>query len=122
MSESNESVLAKIYEILNSTKQISDNLIYSVNWNKLDVYVDLRQRGRVVEDGIDDKTLIIKDKGSGKYKAMIMIIDENEKINFKQILDKLYQSKSMDMELYISIVDKYGDITYYSLSEIKMIK
>ncbi|BDB97170.1 hypothetical protein [Saccharolobus caldissimus] len=122
MSESNESVLAKIYEILNSTKQISDNLIYSVNWNKLDVYVDLRQRGRVVEDGIDDRTLIIKDKGSGKYKAMIMIIDENEKINFKQILDKLYQSKSMDMELYISIVDKYGDITYYSLSEIKMIK
>lgn len=97
-------------------------MIYSVNWNKLDVYVDLRQRGRVVEDGIDDRTLIIKDKGSGKYKAMIMIIDENEKINFKQILDKLYQSKSMDMELYISIVDKYGDITYYSLSEIKMIK
>ncbi|MDT7862026.1 MAG: hypothetical protein RRA45_07420 [Saccharolobus sp.] len=122
MSESSESVLAKIYEILNSTKQISDNLIYSVNWNKLDVYVDLRQRGKVVEDGIDDRTLIIKDKGSGKYKAMIMIIDENEKINFKQILDKLYQSKSMDMELYISIVDKYGDITYYSLSEIKMIK
>jgi len=122
MSESSESILAKIYEILNSTKQISDNLIYSVNWNKLDVYVDLRQRGKVVEDGIDDRTLIIKDKGSGKYKAMIMIIDENEKINFKQILDKLYQSKSMDMELYISIVDKYGDITYYSLSEIKMIK
>lgn len=120
MSESSESVLAKIYEILNSTKQISDNLIYSVNWNKLDVYVDLRQRGRVVEDGIDDRTLIIKDKG--KYKAMIMIIDENEKINFKQILDKLYQSKSMNMELYISIVDKYGDITYYNLSEIKMIK
>ncbi|MEM0122344.1 MAG: hypothetical protein QXG79_03045, partial [Saccharolobus sp.] len=67
-------------------------------------------------------TLIIKDKENGKYIALVFIIDENEKINFKQILNKLQQSKLMNTELYLSIVDKYGDVTYYGLSEIKMIR
>ncbi|MEM1629770.1 MAG: hypothetical protein QXE39_03600 [Saccharolobus sp.] len=122
MTESNENILTQIYEALNSLKEITSDLIYSVDWSKIDAYIDLKQRGRVVINGIDDNTLIIKDKENGKYIALVFIIDENEKINFKQILNKLQQSKLMNTELYLSIVDKYGDVTYYSLSEIKMIK
>ncbi|WP_338600044.1 hypothetical protein V6M85_11175 [Sulfolobus tengchongensis] len=122
MSEKDETILDKLYLALNSPKQLTDNIIYSVNWNKVNVFVDLKQRGRVVIDGMDEKSLIIKDKENGKFTATILIVDENEKISFKKILEKLHQSKLMNMELYVSIVDKYGDVTYYTLSEIKMVK
>ncbi|MEM4041462.1 MAG: hypothetical protein QXN58_01415 [Saccharolobus sp.] len=122
MTESNENILTQIYEALNSLKEITSDLIYSVDWSKIDAYIDLKQRGRIAINGVDDNTLIIKDKENGKYIALVFIIDENEKINFKQILNKLQQSKLMNTELYLSIVDKYGDVTYYGLSEIKMIK
>ncbi|MEM0187806.1 MAG: hypothetical protein QW550_00200 [Saccharolobus sp.] len=122
MTESNENILTQIYEALSSLKEITSDLIYSVDWSKIDAYIDLKQRGRIAINGIDDNTLIIKDKENGKYIALVFIIDENEKINFKQILNKLQQSKLMNTELYLSIVDKYGDVTYYGLSEIKMIK
>ncbi|MEM4082494.1 MAG: hypothetical protein QXD91_01930 [Saccharolobus sp.] len=122
MTESNENILTQIYEALSSLKEITSDLIYSVDWSKIDAYIDLKQRGRIAINGIDNNTLIIKDKENGKYIALVFIIDENEKINFKQILNKLQQSKLMNTELYLSIVDKYGDVTYYGLSEIKMIK
>ncbi|MEM0068209.1 MAG: hypothetical protein QXW30_00725 [Saccharolobus sp.] len=122
MTESNENILTQIYEALSSLKEITSDLIYSVDWSKIDAYIDLKQRGRIAINGIDNNTLIIKDKENGKYIALVFIIDENEKINFKQILNKLQQSKLMNTELYLSIVDKYGDVTYYGLSEIKMIR
>ncbi|AKA73595.1 hypothetical protein SULI_06425 [Saccharolobus solfataricus] len=122
MSEKSETTLDKIYTALNSSKQLPSEIIYLVNWDKVDVFVDLKQRGRVTIDGIDEHSLIIKDKENGRYTAMVLIVDENEKVSFKKILDKLHQSKSMNLELYLSIVDKYGDVTYYTLSEIKMSK
>ncbi|TRM73679.1 endonuclease, partial [Sulfolobus sp. B5] len=66
------------------------------------------------------KTLIIKEKN--KKSTLVLVINENEKINFKYILEKLQQARNMNIELVISIVDKYGDVTYYNLSEIKMTK
>ncbi|ACP35956.1 tRNA intron endonuclease, catalytic domain protein [Sulfolobus islandicus Y.G.57.14] len=122
MSEKAETTLEKIYLALSSSKQLPSEIIYLVNWDKVDVFVDLKQRGRVTIDGIDEQSLIIKDKENGKYTAMVLIVDENEKVSFKKILDKLHQSKSMNLELYLSIVDKYGDVTYYTISEIKMSK
>lgn len=122
MSEKVETTLEKIYLALSSSKQLPSAIIYLVNWDKVDVFVYLKQRGRVTIDGIDEQSLIIKDKENGKYTAMVLIVDENEKVSFKKILDKLHQSKSMNLELYLSIVDKYGDVTYYTISEIKMSK
>ncbi|AOL16151.1 hypothetical protein BFU36_04830 [Sulfolobus sp. A20] len=121
MSEDNESELTKIYNfIINySTKTLSELPLNSISWDKLDVYIDLRQRGKIVEES-DDKTLIIKEKN--KKSTLVLVINENEKINFKYILEKLQQARNMNIELVISIVDKYGDVTYYNLSEIKMTK
>ncbi len=121
MSEDNESELTRIYNfIINySTETLNELPLSSISWDTLDVYIDLRQRGKIVEEG-NDKTLIIKEKN--KKSTLVLIINESDKINFKYILEKLQQARNMNVELVISIVDKYGDVTYYNLSEIKMIK
>ncbi|BBG24455.1 hypothetical protein [Sulfuracidifex tepidarius] len=112
-----------IFQKLINRKEIRAEDISGINWDRLAVYVDLKQKGKVVCKGYDDSTLIIKDrKIEGKSKAIILVINEAEKISPTKLLDVISRSKSLNLEVLVALVDKYGDITYYNISEARLIR
>ncbi|EWG07256.1 MAG: tRNA-splicing endonuclease subunit beta [Candidatus Aramenus sulfurataquae] len=89
-------------------------------WDKIVVYLDLRSRGK--NPVISGNFIWLKDKGSNGYRAVIYVLTENQPINVTDLERILAMAKSLHVEVYISIVDKYGDITYYSIDETKLAK
>lgn len=113
----------EIFQKIINKEKIRAEDISRINWDRLAVYIDLKQKGKVVCRGYDDSTLIIKDrKIEGKSKAIALVINEAEKISPVKLLDIISRSKSLDLEVLVAIVDKYGDITYYNISEAKLIR
>ncbi len=111
----------EIFQKLLIGKELNNQDLSKISWDKLTVYVDLKQKGRVVYNGYDDSTLIIKNrKNDGKNKALVLIINESEKVAPSKLLDAVSRSKSLNLEVFLALVDKYGDITYYNISEAKL--
>ncbi|BCU67318.1 hypothetical protein HS7_07550 [Sulfolobales archaeon HS-7] len=86
-------------------------------WKKFIVYVDLREKGRVLEDGPFESSLLLLTSKEGEPYAVIYIVSENEEIYPSKIFEILRFSRKNSKELFLAIIDKYGDITYYNLSE-----
>lgn len=57
---------------------------------------------------------------SGKVEYIIYPINENKNINMKEIDDFLAFSSKNNKKALLAIVDKYGDVTYYFLSEVNL--
>ena len=51
-----------------------------------------------------------------------MIASETRPINLVRLIKLLDLSKSLGVNVVLAIVDKYGDVTYYSLEEINLLK
>ncbi|MCH1771761.1 MULTISPECIES: ribonuclease BN [Metallosphaera] len=90
-------------------------------WNKFVVYLDLRTKGKKVSISNIGPSLGILDRNN-KLTALVLVISENESINMEKIIDLVKFAKSMRMEIFMALVDKYGDITYYTLEEINLTK
>ncbi|MDT7875960.1 MAG: ribonuclease BN [Sulfolobus sp.] len=89
----------------------------SFNIDEFIVINDLKYRGK-------------KSKSSGGYifvtnnneNYVIMILNENKPLSIKKIEDFVSFTSKIEKRGVIAIVDKYGDVTYYSISEIKLNK
>ncbi|ABP96404.1 MULTISPECIES: hypothetical protein [Metallosphaera] len=90
-------------------------------WNKFVVYLDLRTKGKKVSISNIGPSLGILDRNN-KLVALVLVISENESIDMEKIIDLVKFAKSMRMEIFMALVDKYGDITYYTLEEINLTK
>ncbi len=90
-------------------------------WNKFVVYLDLRTKGKKVSISNIGPSLGILDRNN-KLTALVLVISENESINMEKIIDLVKFAKSMRMEIFMALFDKYGDITYYTLEEINLTK
>ncbi|MCY0849643.1 ribonuclease BN [Sulfuracidifex metallicus] len=90
-------------------------------WNKFVVYLDLRTKGKKVSISNIGPSLGILDRNN-KLTALILVISENESIDMEKIIDLVKFAKSMRIEIFMALVDKYGDITYYTLEEINLTK
>ncbi|AWR99453.1 ribonuclease BN [Metallosphaera hakonensis] len=90
-------------------------------WNKLVVYLDLKLKGKKISISEIGSNITILDR-NGKIESIVLVISENENINMDKIIDILNFSKSMRINVYVAMVDKYGDITYYNLEEISLTK
>ena len=90
-------------------------------WNKFVVYLDLRTKGKKVSISNIGPSLGILDRNN-KLTALVLVISENESIKMEKIIDLVKFAKSMRMEIFMALVDKYGDITYYTLEEINLTK
>ena len=88
--------------------------------NDIDKFIvinDLKQRGK--KGKISGKYIYLE---SGSRKYIIKTLNENKKVSVKEIEDFVAFSSKVDKESVIAIVDKYGDVSYYFLSEIKLNK
>ncbi|AWR97243.1 ribonuclease BN [Acidianus sulfidivorans JP7] len=109
---------------------ISDSYISSIEteykdnaniWNLLCVAYDLKLRGKKVRISKIKNLLEITDS-KGKVTDIIIIYSENMPLVISDLFKYLDLSKSMRLSVYLAIVDKYGDITYYNLSEVSLTK
>lgn len=88
-------------------------------WIKYLVYSDLRKRGYIVKRGFSkDLDFMIKRRGDKIFEYLVSIVREGERVDFKTLSEVLEKALRVGKELIISIVDKEGNISYYTLSKL----
>lgn len=107
-----DEVLGKLTELTTSQEN---------GWNKLVVYLDLRMRGKRPANSNIPNTISLLDKNN-KPVTFVMVTSETRPINLHKLIKLLDLSKSLGINVVLAIVDKYSDVTYYSLEEINLLK
>ncbi|MCY0882723.1 MAG: hypothetical protein OWQ50_02705, partial [Acidianus infernus] len=59
---------------------------------------------------------------SEKVIGIVVIYNENEPLKINEIFKYIEMAKSSNVDAYLAIIDKYGDITYYNLYEVSLSK
>ena len=103
--------LLRCYEALNENA-----------WVSYMVYRDLRSRGYVAREGfgggIDFR--VYERGGYGKDTApyLVFSIQEGKPLGIDQLADALRQCQSQKKEMVIAVMNRRGEIVYYSLSQL----
>jgi tRNA-intron endonuclease len=101
---------------------ISNIIKNEKTWNNIVVYFDLKNRGRNPIKGPFPNSFLIS-KGNDRYKNyLVYIISQNQSISIERLFEVLNFTKRLRIGLILAIVDMYGDITYYTLSEVSLLK
>jgi len=82
-------------------------------WILFSVYYDLTERGRKVREGPFPSTLELL--SDNRAYALVYVIEETIKFQVKQIAEWLDVSRRLEKEMILAIVDKHGDVSYYSV-------
>lgn len=77
---------------------------------------DLKQRGR--KSTISGKYVFISI--SNQYEYIVLPVNENKILDVKEIEEFVEFSNKVRKKGVLAIVDKYGDVTYYLLSEVSL--
>ena len=93
-------------------------------WVKYLIYRDLRSRGYVVREGFGLKiTFRLYERGEyGKATATYLIlgIQEGKPISVKELASVLKHVQSLKKKLVLAVVNRQGEIVYYTLSKLTM--
>lgn len=82
------------------------------------VYYDLRNRGhRAVPEYRTENTIVIFKKDRARIE--VLVLEEGVKISLRSFLDWLEGVRKMDLQAWVAIVDRNGNITYYEVSKIE---
>ena len=104
--------------LLHSYQTINENA-----WINYIVYRDLRSRGYVVRDGFGIGTEFrVYERGTyGKDPAIYMVLgtQEGKPLNITMLSDILQQCQNQKKELIIAVINRRGEIVYYSISQLK---
>jgi len=91
-------------------------------WVNYLVYRDLRSRGYVVREGFGTKTEFrVYERGTyGKDSAsyMVLNIQEGKPLNINTLANILQQCQNQKKELVLAVMNRRGEIVYYSLSQL----
>lgn len=77
---------------------------------------DLKQRGR--KTTVSGKYIFISMSNELEY--IVYPVNENKVIDVKELENFVDFSSKIKKKGVLAVVDKYGDVTYYFLSEIKL--
>jgi len=91
-------------------------------WINYIVYRDLRSRGYVVREGFGTGTEFrVYERGTyGKDPATYMILgtQEGKPLNITMLSDVLQQCQNQKKELVIAVINRRGEIVYYTVSQL----
>jgi tRNA-intron endonuclease len=91
-------------------------------WAGYLVYRDLRSRGYVVREGFGSKVdFRVYDRGDyskGTAKYLIVNVQEGKPISIQDLTNSLTESLSLKKELVLAVINRRGEIVYYSVSEL----
>ncbi len=86
-------------------------------WVKVEVYMDLKRRGRIVVPGPRHNTLLVKlRKRSPNYDYYVLVTEERRPIKLSLITSFIEEASKNGWTPLIAVVDAYGDVTYYTPS------
>ena len=89
---------------------------------KFVVYKDLRTRGFVVQQK-DSHFFEVYERGEFRKhppKYLVIILSEGKSKSLKDIQDIIDEASLDDMELKLAVLDRRGEVVYYSLNEISL--
>jgi tRNA-intron endonuclease len=88
------------------------------------VYRDLRGRGYVVREGfgshVDFRVYERGDYSKGTAKYLIQSVQEGTPMPISDLTTSLTESLSLKKELILAVVNRRGEIVYYSVSELTL--
>lgn len=90
-------------------------------WSKYLVFKDLRGRGYIAKPGFSsDLPFRVYERGAYKRepsKYLLLILREGEPLPLKRLEKALQTAKTAKKEVVLGLVERRGEIVYYSLSE-----
>jgi tRNA-intron endonuclease len=93
-------------------------------WVKYLVYRDLRSRGYVAREGfglgIDFRVYDRGDYGRGTAKILIFCIKEGQPVTVEKIARTQRYVQSLKKNLVLAVINRRGEIVYYSLTELNL--
>ena len=108
-------------ELLHQFKLIDENV-----WVKYLIYRDLRSRGYVVREGfglgIDFRVYERGEYGKATATYLILGIQEGKPMSVKELAGVLKHVQSLKKKLVLAVVNRRGEIVYYTLSKLTMKK
>ena len=87
-------------------------------WVRFTVYHDLRARGRRVSRGPRPNSLVYRDPGGRRVE--VYVLEESRMTSLAEILEYIESSAKNDRIPVLAIVDKHGDVTYYSINRFQL--
>jgi len=93
-------------------------------WAEYLVYRDLRSRGYVVREGfgssVDFRVYERGDYSKDTAKYLIISVQEGKPVPVEDLTKALTQSLSLKKELILAVMNRRGEIVYYSVSELSL--
>lgn len=83
-------------------------------WIVFTVYNDLRSRGKKIEVVGDNLLLMI----TGTKSIDVYVLEENNLVLLNRLIELIEMSHRRGRDVVFALVDKHGDVTYYSTSPI----
>jgi tRNA-intron endonuclease len=115
--KNDKNTLVDFQTVLHVYQTVDDNA-----WVNYLVYRDLRSRGYVVREGFGAKTEFrVYERGAyGKDVASYMVlgIQEGKPLEINSLADVLQQCQNQKKELVLAVMNRRGEIVYYSVSQL----
>jgi len=93
-------------------------------WAKYLAYRDLRSRGYVVREGfglgVDFRVYERGEYGKGTAKYLLLSIQEGKPISMEDLTRVFAQCQSLKKELVLAVMNRRGEIVYYSVSQLTL--
>ena len=93
-------------------------------WAKYLIYRDLRSRGYVAREGfglgIDFRVYERGEYGTATAKNLVLGIQEGQPVSMEDLIRALKNAHSLKKELVLAVLNRRGEVVYYSLSKLTM--
>jgi len=105
--------------LLQSYERVDENA-----WVKYLSYRDLRSRGYVVREGfglgVDFRVYERGEYGKDTAKYLILSVQEGKPVSLEDLTNTLKQCQSLKKELVLAVMNRRGEIVYYSVSQLTL--
>jgi len=106
-------------QLLNHYKTLDENA-----WAKYLIYRDLRSRGYVAREGfglgIDFRVYERGEYGTATAKYLVFGIQEGQPVSMEELASALKRVHSLKKSLVLAVLNRRGEVVYYSLSKLTM--
>ena len=93
-------------------------------WTQYLAYRDLRSRGYVVREGfgsgVDFRVYERGEYSKDAAKYLILNVQEGKPLSLAELAKTLKQSQSLKKELVLAVMNRRGEVVYYSVSQLNL--
>ncbi len=93
-------------------------------WTQYLAYRDLRSRGYVVREGfgsgVDFRVYERGEYSKDTAKYLILNVQEGRPLSLRELANTLKQSQSLKKELVLAVMNRRGEVVYYSVSQLNL--